>query len=286
MKIRGIYILIMCIVVSCDYIPAFKNSNLDKGKPVAKVYDIVLFDSDINQVIPQGISKSDSIIFVRSYIESWAKQQLLLHQAEINLEDKSIEFNKLVSDYHSTLYINAYKEALVLNKLDTLVTQIQIQKYYTINHENFRLNEELVQLKFIHTDSGRSDKKELLKLFKSNSNESISELQLKALEFRSFNFNDSIWVKFTDIIQKIAILKNMDKNMILKKSNFIQKEDSLGLSLISIKDVLKRNEIAPISYISPTIKQIILQKRKLELLRKIEIDLLNDAIKNQYFEEY
>ena len=286
MKIKGIYILILCIVISCDYIPEFKNSDSEKGNSVARVYDNILFDSEINQVIPIGISKTDSVVFVRSYIESWAKQQLLLHRAEINLVDKSKEFDKLVSDYHSTLYINAYKEALVLDKLDTLVTQNQIQKYYIINHENFKLNEELVQLIFIHTDSGRSDKKELVKLFKSNNKESINELELRALEFRSFNFNDSIWVKYTDIIQKINALKNIDKSKILKKSNFIQKEDSLGLYLITIKEVLKRNEIAPMSYISPTIKQIILQKRKLELLRKIEVDLLNDAIKNQYFEEY
>ena len=55
---------------------------------------------------------------------------------------------------------------------------------------------------------------------------------------------------------------------------------------MTVKEVLKRNDIAPMSYITPTIKQIILQKRKLELLRKIEVDLLNDAIKKQYFEEY
>jgi len=286
MKIKSIYLILIITVVSCDYIPRFKNADEGKGKPVGKVYDNILFESDLKQVMPEGISKIDSTVFVRNYIESWAKQQLLLKQAEINLVDKSQEFDKLVSDYHSTLYINAYKEALVLSKLDTLVTQSQIQKYYTINHKNFKLNEELVQLKFIHTDSGRTDKKELIKLFKSKDKEVVNEFKLRALEFKSFNFNDSIWVKYTDMVQKIIPLKNMDKNKILKKSNFIQKEDSLGLYLITVKDVLKRNEIAPLSYISLTIKQIILQKRKLELLRRIEEDLLNDAIKNQYFEEY
>ena len=123
-------------------------------------------------------------------------------------------------------------------------------------------------------------------MFKSKKNEDIEELESMQLEFISYNFNDSIWVNYNEVFNKIDVLKDVPKNVVLKKLKFIQKEDSLGLYLITVKDVLLRNDIAPISYITPTIKQIILQKRKLELSRKIEIDLLNDAIKNENFEKY
>ena len=132
----------------------------------------------------------------------------------------------------------------------------------------------------------RTDKKGLVKLFKSKEEEDIDSLQLRSLEFKSFNFNDSIWIKYTDLLEKILYLNKVNKKQLLKKSNFIEKEDSLGLYLITVNNVLKRNDIAPISYVKPTIKQIILHKRKLELLRKIEVELLNDAIKNKKFERY
>ncbi|PHR69368.1 MAG: peptidylprolyl isomerase [Lutibacter sp.] len=254
--------------------------------PVAKVYNKILYQSEIDAVLVSNLAKQDSVLFVENYINSWAKQQLLLHQAELNLKDETISFEKLVSDYRATLFINAYKEALVSNKLDTLVTDYQIEKYYVANHDNFKLNEELVQLKYLHTNKNRADKRGLIKLFKSNKATDKDSLQLRTLEFKSFNFNDSIWIKYNDLLNEIDYLKSENKKNILKKSNFLQKEDSLGLYLITIKDVLKRNEIAPINYVSPTIKQIILHKRKLELLRKIEVDLLNDAIKNQKFETY
>ncbi|AOW19557.1 hypothetical protein [Urechidicola croceus] len=276
------YILILILFASCEYLPTVKNDEV----VIAKVNDKFLYESDIKDVLPPEISKQDSILFIKNYIDTWAKEQLLLNQAEINLKDETTSFEKLVSDYRSTLYINSYKEALVLNKLDTTVTKEQIENYYLSNHQNFKLNEELVQLKFIYTNKNRSDKKELIKLFKSNKKEDLDSLKSRSLEFKSFNFNDSIWVKYNDLENRISALKDLEKNQILKKSNFIQKEDSLGLYLITIKDVLNRNEIAPIGYITPTIKQIILQKRKLELLRKIEVDLLNDAIKNQNFEKY
>lgn len=286
MRVIFSYICVLFLISSCDYFPTVKKVEGDKGRRLAKVYEKVLYESDLGKQLPSGLSEVDSVIFAKSYIDSWAKDQLLLHQAEFNLTDKSIEFENLVKDYRSTLYINAYKEALVLNKLDTAITRVQIENYYSKNQNNFKLNEELVRLKFIHTDSGRNDRKELVKLFNSEKKEDINELFLRGLEFKSFNLNDSIWIKYNDMISKIEGLKNMKKNKILKKSNFIQKEDSLGLYLVTVKEVLKRNDIAPISYITPTIKQIILQKRKLELLRKIEVDLLNDAIKKQYFEEY
>ena len=91
-------------------------------------------------------------------------------------------------------------------------------------------------------------------------------LKLKLASF----LNDSVWVKYTDLVSKVAILKNEDKSQLLKKGNFIEKEDSLSLYLVTIKEVLKRNEIAPKSYITPTIKQMILHQRKLLLLRNIK----------------
>lgn len=277
------YITFIILFTSCELPVKIRE---EVKTPVAKVYNKILYQSDIDDVLISDLAKQDSILFIENYINSWAKQQLLLHQAELNLKEKTISFEKLVSDYRSTLYINSYKESLVLKKLDTVVTDYQVEKYYLSNHNNFKLNEELLRLKYLHTDRNRTDKKGLIKLFKSNNPEDIDSLQLRALEFKAFNFNDSIWIKYSDLLRKISYLKIENRKNILKKSNFFLKEDSLGLYLMTIKDVLKRNEVAPISYVSPTIKQIILHKRKLELLRKIEIDLLNDAIKNQKFETY
>ena len=283
LKVYSILILLIAAATACDFFPSFKN---DDRIPVAKVYEKSLYAEDIVDVLPQNISSQDSLLFVKNFIDTWATEQLFLHQAELNLTSEASSFEKLVTDYRSALYINSYKEALVLTKLDTDISEVQISEYYEVNRENFKLNEALVQFRYIHTNTDRSDERGLIKLFKSKKKKDIDSLADMALEFKSFNFNDSIWVKYYDMESKIGFLKTEDKNTVLKKSNFIKKEDSLGLYLVTIKNVLKRNEIAPVNYITPTIKQIILQKRKLELLKKIEVDLLNDAIKNQYFEKY
>jgi hypothetical protein len=76
------------------------------------------------------------------------------------------------------------------------------------------------------------------------------------------------------------------KDNLLKKIEFVQKQDSLGLYLAAINDVLVRNDIAPLSYIKPTIKQMILHKRKIQLIRDIEKILVQDATRNNNFKVY
>ncbi len=55
---------------------------------------------------------------------------------------------------------------------------------------------------------------------------------------------------------------------------------------MQINDVLGRNEIAPLEYVMPTIKQIVINKRKLEFIKQLEKDITKDAIKNGQFEIY
>ena len=114
----------------------------------------------------------------------------------------------------------------------------------------------------------------------------MDSLKTRELFLKSHHLNDSIWVKYSDLIVEVPALKSMDRKVLLKKENFIQKEDSLSLYLVAIKEVLQRNEIAPKSYIEPTIRQMILHQRKLLFLRNMEETLIDDANKKQQFEIY
>ena len=141
-------------------------------------------------------------------------------------------------------------------------------------------------MKYIKIGKDILNKKELIKLFKSNKKEDLDTLQSKELFLKSHHLNDSIWVKYSDLLFKISVLREMPKKQFLKKGNFIQKEDSLSLYLMAVKEVLFRNDISPKTYITPTIEQMILHQRKLLLLRSIEETLIDDANNKHEFEIY
>ena len=83
----------------------------------------------------------------------------------------------------------------------------------------------------------------------------------------------------------LPVLLN-DGDQLLKKSNYAQIQDSLGVYLVKIEDVLQPKDVAPLSHVRSTIKEIILNKRKLELIRKLELDITKDAVKNNKYEVY
>ena len=105
-----------------------------------------------------------------------------------------------------------------------------------------------------------------------------------SIQFKAYNLNDSTWIKVSQLTEKIALVNSDNKKELLKKSNFIEIKDSLGLYLMQIHDVLLRNETAQIEYVMQTIKQIVINKRKLEFIKQLEKDITKDAIKNKQFE--
>ncbi|UMB60865.1 peptidyl-prolyl cis-trans isomerase [Lutibacter sp. A80] len=282
MKQLIVYICLFFTLLSCDYF-TIKD---DTREAVARVNDTYLYKTDLKNVVSSGVSKNDSILLVNNYINNWIKQQLLLSKAQLNLENKAEEFDALVKTYREDLFINSYKEAVVKQYLDTVITENDIQDFYAKNNQTFKLNEELLKLKYIKIGKDIYNKESVIKLFKSSKKSDLDSLHSLEMSLKSHHLNDSVWVKYTDLVSKVPILKSEDKNQLLKKDNFIEKEDSLSLYLVHVKDVLKRNDIAPTSYITPTIKQMILHQRKLLLLRNIEETLIDDARKKQQFETY
>lgn len=270
------YILLVILLFSCE------EKKPEEGA-VARVNDQFLMQEDINFNFPEGLSREDSLLYRNNYIKIWATKELLLDKARINIEDENKEIETLVKNYEKELLIDKYKKAVLQQELDTVITDEDIDYYYEANKNVYKLNEDLMKLKYIYFSNDLSDKKEFIKLFKSNDPEDLEILIEKELELFSFAFNDSIWVSTREVEKKLPFLKNEQK---LKKNQFIQKEDSIGVYLLAVKDILHRNQVAPKSYVIPTIRQMILHKRKLELMNSIEKTIMIDAINNKQFEQY
>lgn len=268
---------------SCTFF--FKETD-DRIK-VARVNDTYLYYDDIKDLVSEGTTKEDSILLVQNFINRWATQQLFVDGAKINLSEAQQEtFNKLVNQYKNDLYTKAYIEALVKRSIDTTVTSEEAKEYYLANQEIFKLNEDLIKFRYVHVDENMFDFKKIQEKFKRFNKKDQKELDSISIQFKSYSLNDSIWIKVSQVIDKISIITPENKNELLKKSNFVQLKDSLGVYLMQINDVLLRSDTAPLEYVKPTIDQIVINKRKLELIKELEKDITKDAIKNKQFEVY
>ena len=282
MRFKSLIILLFITVSSCQFF-----NKTDIRTPIARVNDAYLYQDDIKDLISEETSIEDSTLLVQNFINRWATQQLFIDGALRNLsESKQETFNKLVNQYKNDLYTKAYIEALVKRSVDTLVNFQEAENYYNNNMDAFKLNEELIKLRYIHVEENIIDLKNIEDQFKRFNTIDKKVLDSISIQFKSYSLNDSIWIRVNQVIDKIPAVTAENKNELLKKSNFVQLKDSLGVYLMQINDVLLRNDTAPLEYVKPTIDQIVINKRKLELIRKLEKDITKDAIKNKQFEIY
>ncbi len=275
--------LLFFTIVSCD---TFFKKKEDKI-PIARVGESFLYKEDLESLLLANMSKADSTSLVNNYINTWAYKQLLLSKAKINLPEDQLElFEELVSNYRTDLYTGAYKEALVLQSHDTLISDTQLKEFYEREKENFKLKERIMQLRFVELPTQYLDKDLIATKLKDFQEEDKSYLDSISVQFKKVNFNDSIWVSVYRVMEEIPPLTIENQEKYLKKSQFFELQDSLGVYLAKVNDILEINDIAPLSYVEPTIKQLLLNRRKLDYMKKLEVELMDEAIKEKEFEIY
>ena len=277
-----LFSLCFLLIFGCDLTlkPSGQNS-------IARVNSSFLSFDDIDAALFEGLSHQDSLIQIQNVIYNWATEQLLQDGARINLEAaQQSEFEILVQQYKSDLYTSAYLEALVKQNLDTIITNQELEEVYNQNKELFVLKEDLVKLRYINHDKNLPNSNDIKRRFRRYNAEDRTVLDTISLQFNSFFLNDSVWIKSSQVVSKIKPLKKGFNKVLLKKINFIQLKDSLGLYLMEVKDLLEIGSQAPMAYALPTLKQIIINKRKLKLVNQLKSEIVDDAIKNKKFEIY
>jgi len=270
------------MVISCDYFRAPK-----KPKAIARVGESYLFQDDIVDLVPKGTSKKDSIAIVKSFINTWATQKLLFEAAERNIgTDKVAEFKSLIEQYKIDLYTKAHIESLVIRQIDTVVTDAQIEEYYSKNKQYFNNSSELVKLRYINLVKENPKFAKIKSKFSSFTKNDRKELEQLAVQFKSYAFNDSIWVDINQVYEKIPFINLENKEKYISTGINFQYPDSTTVWLVKVNKVLPKDSPTPLEFLKPTVKQIIINNRKLELINTIEKEITNDAIKDKKYEIY
>lgn len=285
---KPIYFLFNFIIViaffSCTFFETKKAEDA-----IAKVGNQYLFKEDLPKFEISSSNPEDSITATKRYIDQWALKQIMLNKAKFNLpEQQQQKFEEMANQYREQLYINAYKDALVEKNFQFNINEDSIQAYYNANKDNFKLKEVLLKARYVTLQNDLQDLDEIKSKFESFTTEDQEFLENKSLEFKNFNLNDSVWIRWVDFQKKLEPIKTelnsyVDTNRFQKTKTLT---DSLYTYFVYINEVKKTNEVPPLTYLKPTIQQILENKKKLDLNKQLEKEIINDAIKNNEYEIY
>ena len=274
-------LLLITFFVSCNLLEEKKDNNA-----IARLNDKYLLYSDIKDIIPKGVTKDDSTLFVNNYINNWIKESLILQKAELNLKENQKDFQKQLEDYRKSLIIYSYEKELIKQRLDTNVSTEEIEEFYDNNKQNFILRDDIVKVRYLKIIKNAPHLKKIRKIYKSSKPEDIEKLKELAHQYsEKFHLNDNQWIYFDELKKEVPIQVNQTIGY-LKNINNIEVEDSLSYYFVYIRDFKLKNDVSPLSFETQNIKNIIINKRKLSLTNKISNDLYQEAVVNKDIEIY
>lgn len=245
--------------------------------PLVQVNNQYLYQEDISQALPYGISERDSIKIAREFIRKWVEEQILYEKAEHNVRnDERIE--SMVADYRRTLILNNYERMLLQQKMAEELSEEELQKYYYENKRLFMLEEPVIKGVFIKAPLTSPGLKDLKRWYKDKSDESLEQLEKYA--FRNavlYEYFYEHWVPVSDLEGKVIINLSELSNDFDKHRN-IEAEDGEYCYLLHIEEYMMKGEEKPYELARHEIIDLLANSRKVAFMNKVKEDLYNQSM--------
>lgn len=280
--------LLLVAVAGCDLIQMKRNpgTELETDRiPVARVNKYYLYKDDLAGMVPPGTPPEDSARRVEAYVNSWIRKQLLMHEALKKININEAELERKILDYRYSLITYEYQAYYIRQHLDTAITQADIQKYYEDNRDNFILKQNIVQATFIKVPKNAPRINKLKELILSKKDKDREELKSYCLSFSAaYHISDSTWMVFDELVKNTPLADIPNKVQFLRNYSYYETSDENYLYFLKVDAYRISDNLSPLEFVRDDIKNILLNKRKVELVRKLEDEVYTAAQRNKEFE--
>ena len=276
MKIKILHIILVVVLIS-------SCSQKQEKVPLAQVGSKMLYLEDVKEILPKRLSKADSTLWVDDFIKRWVQKELLILNAEENLSSSQKNVSKELEEYRSSLITYRYKKELMLQKMDTLITSGEIETYYEKHKTDFILKNDIVKAIYLKIPLEISSPETIKSLCIDNDPQKLQELDEYGIRYaKAYDRFDDKWINASQILDQIP--KEIDHlEYFLRRNKFIESDDTDYYYFICIRDFRFAGENAPVEFVESSVKNILLNQRKINFLKKIEADVYKEGIESKKF---
>lgn len=288
-KGKLLMIIIAIAAFSCDFIKVKKET--DEGapvrKPVARVGNSYLYQDELIGIAPTNVSGDDSVARVTAYVNSWIRKQLVINEAMKNIDINELEVERKVLDYRYSLIGYEYQNYYIRQNLNDSVSDQEIEAYYKERLDNFILKQNIIKGVYIKVPKSAPRTKKVKDLMFSNKAKDEEELRSYCISFSAaYHLGDSSWIEFDKLVVNSPLAEIPNKVQFLRSYNYYETTDNDFLYFLKIDAYKISDNVSPLEFVKQDIKNIILNKRKVELARKLEDDVYENAAKRKDFEVF
>jgi len=216
---------------------------------------------------------ADSINLLNSAIDNWLIEQLIAERSSFELPPSAkSELDQKVEDYRNELYAFAYEKEIVQQKMDTLISDSNIIRYYDNYISDYLLEEPF--LRFVYV---KCDKKEFVNEVEEWMKDSLDIYNLEDFcseELQVCHLYPEKWVSLNKFENKLEGVE-IDMKKVRSGDTFLKiKEENIHY-LIRILEFKDEGQAAPLTFVRKEIYSILLNKRKKEFLNSFHRELIS-----------
>ncbi|MDL2322531.1 peptidyl-prolyl cis-trans isomerase [Bacteroidales bacterium OttesenSCG-928-A17] len=265
-------LLVSLLCFACN-----RSSYKEDEIPLVRVGDKFLYQTDLDKVLYSGLSSEDSIIISEHFIRSWVNDQLLYDVALKNISNKE-EVEKLVENYRHSLIVHQYQEQLINERLSREINEDSLLFFYEENKDRFKLDRPLIKGLFLKIPQGAPQIDKISTLYKTITPENIETIEKYSIQNSAvFDYFVDQWIAFDDLIDNWPG-SSKDENDILKLNKYIEQQDSSYYYYLNVTEFLLPGESVPFEHTKSVIKEMLLNQKKNEFLKRTEEELYQRAL--------
>jgi hypothetical protein len=271
MRNLTLFSFILFGVVSC-------NTEADKGKLLAKVYEEELYSSELGFLFSSEVmSKEDSAEVSENYINDWVSKQILSQEALANEKIDQEEINRKTTSFKNDLLVMELEQSLVSERLDTAVTDAEITSYYKMHQDDFQLNDYLVKVLYIKIAVDAPDIDKVSSWYKLRKATDGAALDVYAKIYaKNYYYDEENWIYFDDLLKEIP-LHDINKDRFIMKQSKTRFEDGGYYYFLNVLDYKLKNTVSPLNFEKDNIKERIINVRVKELREEIKNEIISKA---------
>lgn len=259
-----------------------------KGKLIAQVGEAKLFQSDLIGIIPAGTPRADSTEMAKNYRQTWLRRQLMVQEANKSAKINAQDLERKLQDYKQDLLLYANEREYLRKNLDTTISEKEIKDYYEKNAANFELKQNIVKARLLKVAKDTSKRLAEAKTWlTSQDKKDQTKLREYCLKYAPFyHLADTLWVEFDALVRNTPMRQITNKTDFIQQNRFSETTEQNYTYLLWISEYKLSNQASPLPFAKDRIISMIINQRRVQLIKKMEREIYEAGKQNKTFEVF
>ncbi len=272
--------LLACLCLACS------EQHDHHGKtPLVELEGNFLYHEDLQSVLPNGLSKDDSLLFAEHYIRNWAEEILLFNKARNNIPDNA-EIDKLVEHYRKALIMHTYQQALIHQQLSATISDTEMETYYEKNQALFKVERPLMKGLFIKVPLKAPQLANVRRWYKNPAQDAVEHLEKYSLQHAvKYEYFYDKWIPVSEMLDLMP-LNVKDTDGYFQNHRHIELKDTAYCYFLNVADYRAIGDQEPYESARNQVKDILMNMKQVEFMKQVKDDLYQRAVRQDRIKYY